>query len=62
MTTGLVLDDAMGPIDAFKLAQKMRGGAPESVVLPTHPDRVGSASVLIRNGPEEVEPVLDRFR
>jgi hypothetical protein len=59
---GLRIDDEMGLFDAIRLGWRLRGGLdPSPQELPTTPDSIGQASVLLLNE-EEAEPVLEQFR
>lgn len=57
---GVRLDTAMGFGDAWRLARRLGGGDPETVVLPTEPARRGGAAVLLLDE-AAAPPVLERF-
>jgi len=61
LSQGLVLDNSVGVLDAFSLARKLGGAAPESVVLPTTPAQRGGQAVLLLKDPQ-AQAVLARFR
>lgn len=62
LEAGLVIDDKMNLFDALYLARKLGSHSPESVVLPTVPDRIDGQDVLLYGDSAEVSAVLDRFR
>lgn len=55
----IVMDDATSFRQAFDIANSLRSMAPESVVLPTTPDRIGGRDVLVLTN--EAPPVLAQF-
>jgi LCP family protein required for cell wall assembly len=60
LTSGLRIDDAVGLLDALRLAWGLRGFHPESMTLATTPARRGAAEVLDLNK-AEAAPVIQAF-
>jgi LCP family protein required for cell wall assembly len=58
---GLRVDDALGLVDAFRLAWRLRSLDPVSVVLPTRLGSNSAGSVLFLVDPD-AQAVLDQFR
>ena len=59
----ITIDKALGTRDILKLAQRFRNISPDSVdmvTLPTEPEMVGDADVLVLKEPE-AQQVIDRF-
>lgn len=61
MSQGLRVDDNLSMIEMFRLARKLGGSDPETVILPTIPARKGQAAVLVLDEPEAMG-VLAGFR
>lgn len=57
---GVRVDQDLGMLDTWRLGSKLKGKTPETVVLPTRPERKGAQDALVLiDG--EARPVLDRF-
>lgn len=61
MAQGLRVDDKLTMMEMFRLARKLGGSEPETVILPTTPARRGEAAVLVLAEPEAMG-VLAGFR
>lgn len=61
MSEGLRVDDRLTMMEMFRLARKLGGSDPETVILPTAPTRRGQAAVLVLREPEAMG-VLAGFR
>lgn len=61
MSEGLHVDDQMTMLDMFRLARRLGGSDPATVILPTKPARKGQAAVLLLQEPEAMG-VLAGFR
>lgn len=61
MSEGLRVDDQLTMLEMFRLARRLGGSDPETVVLPTLPTRKGQAAVLVLDQPDAMG-VLAGFR
>ncbi len=61
VSEGLTVDTGFSLFDALSLGRHLGGEAPETVILPTTPTRIGGAAVLVLIQPD-ADAVLQQFR